>query len=85
MSRMPNQKLVLVVDDDPAMLKCAKRLLRQHAYETILFIGSVAASSMANGIRTHRAIISSSKRRGGRQFQNRLHAKGHASVERQQR
>ena len=34
---MPNRKLVLVVDDDPGMLKCVKRLLQQHAYEPILF------------------------------------------------
>ena len=34
---MPNRNLVLVVDDDPGMLKCVKRLLQQHAYEPILF------------------------------------------------
>lgn len=37
MSQMPNRNLVLVVDDDPGMLKCVKRLLQQHAYEPILF------------------------------------------------
>ena len=34
---MPNRNLVLVVDDDPGMLKCVKRLLQQHGYEPILF------------------------------------------------
>jgi FixJ family two-component response regulator len=35
MSQNPN--LVLVVDDDPGMLKAVRRLLRQHDYEPILF------------------------------------------------
>ena len=34
---MPDRNLVLVVDDDPGMLKGIRRLLRQHAYEPILF------------------------------------------------
>ena len=34
---MPDRKLVLVVDDDLGMLRAVKRLLRQHAYEPILF------------------------------------------------
>ena len=42
---MPNQKLVLVVDDDPAMLKCVKRLLRLHDYEAILFSSARAFKS----------------------------------------
>jgi FixJ family two-component response regulator len=37
MSHMPNRNLVLVVDDDPGMLRGVQRLLRQHAYEPILF------------------------------------------------
>ena len=37
MSLMLNRNLVLVVDDDHGMLKCIQRLLRQHAYEPILF------------------------------------------------
>src|SRR6476620_611908 len=37
-SRMSkNRKLVLVVDDDPGMLKSVQRVLRQHAYEQIVF------------------------------------------------
>jgi FixJ family two-component response regulator len=34
---MQVKNLVLVVDDDPGMLKAVQRLLRQHAYEPILF------------------------------------------------
>ena len=37
MPYMPNRNLVLVVDDDAAMLRAVKRLLRQHNYEPILF------------------------------------------------
>src|SRR5215208_460704 len=37
-----DRKLVLVVDDDPGMLKCVQRLLRQHAYEPILFSSAEA-------------------------------------------
>lgn len=34
---MPHRNLVLVVDDDPSMLKSVERLLRRHDYEPILF------------------------------------------------
>ena len=34
---MRDNKIVLVVDDDPGMLKAVQRLLRQHAYEPIAF------------------------------------------------
>ena len=37
MSFLPNQKLVLVVDDDRSVLRAMKRLLRQHGYDTLLF------------------------------------------------
>ena len=37
-----NRHLVLVVDDDASMLKCMQRLLRQHAYEPILFSSAEA-------------------------------------------
>jgi len=36
------KKVVLVVDDDPGVLKSVQRLLRQHAYETILFSSAEA-------------------------------------------
>ena len=47
MSFLPNRNLVLVVDDDAAMLNGVKRLLRQHDYETILF-------SSAKAFKNHR-------------------------------
>ena len=42
MSFAPNRNLVLVVDDDPGMLRGVQRLLRQHAYEPILFSSAQA-------------------------------------------
>jgi FixJ family two-component response regulator len=39
---LPSQNLVLVVDDDPGMRKGIRRLLRQHAYEPILFSSAKA-------------------------------------------
>ena len=45
MGQMPNRKLVLVVDDDPSMLKCVQRLLQHHAYEPILFSSAQAFKS----------------------------------------
>jgi FixJ family two-component response regulator len=37
-----DRNLVLVVDDDPGMLRAVKRLLRQHDYEPILFSSAQA-------------------------------------------
>ena len=37
MSLLPNRKIVLVVDDDPGMLRGVKRLLREHGYDGVLF------------------------------------------------
>jgi len=45
MSFAPNRNLVLVVDDDPGMLRGVQRLLRQHAYEPILFSSAQAFKS----------------------------------------
>ena len=45
MSYMPNRNLVVVVDDDPGMLRAIKRLLRQHDYEPILFSSAQAFKS----------------------------------------
>ena len=42
---MPNRNLVVVVDDDPGMLRGVERLLRQHAYEPILFSSAQAFRS----------------------------------------
>ena len=45
---MLHRNLVFVVDDDPGMLRGVQRLLRQHAYEPILF-------SSAEAFRNHTA------------------------------
>jgi len=42
---MPNRNIVVVVDDDPGMLRGVERLLRQHAYEPILFSSAQAFKS----------------------------------------
>ena len=42
---MQDRNLVLVVDDDLGMLKGVQRLLRQHAYEPILFSSAQAFKS----------------------------------------
>ena len=48
MAQMPNRKHVLVVDDDPAMLRSVRRLLQQHDYEPILFSSAQAFKSHTN-------------------------------------
>ena len=45
---MPNRKLVLVVDDDPALLRSVQRLLEKHAYEPILFSSAQAFKNHAD-------------------------------------
>ncbi|MET3838547.1 response regulator [Bradyrhizobium sp. OAE829] len=45
---MQDKNLVLVVDDDPGMLKAVQRLLRQHAFEPVMF-------SSAQAFKNHRA------------------------------
>jgi FixJ family two-component response regulator len=37
MSFLPDRNLVLVVDDDAAVLRAVKRLLRRHGYDSVLF------------------------------------------------
>ena len=45
---MPHRNLVLVVDDDPSMLKGVQRLLRRHDYEPILFSSAEAFKKHAH-------------------------------------
>ena len=42
---LKDRNLVLVVDDDPGMLRSAQRLLRLHGYEAILFSSAQAFKS----------------------------------------
>jgi FixJ family two-component response regulator len=45
---MEDRNLVVVVDDDPGMLKGVQRLLRQHAYEPIPFSSAHAFKSFTD-------------------------------------
>ena len=45
MRSLRNGNVVLVVDDDPGMLKGIKRLLREHGYDSILFASAEAFQS----------------------------------------
>jgi FixJ family two-component response regulator len=45
---LPHRNLVLVVDDDAGMLRGVRRLLRQHAYEAILFSSAEAFKNHAD-------------------------------------
>ena len=45
MSFLPNPNLVLVIDDDAAMLRGVKRLLRQHGYDCVLFSSAEAVEN----------------------------------------
>jgi FixJ family two-component response regulator len=47
-SGMPNRNLVLVVDDDAAMLKGVARLLRRHGYDTVLFPSAEAFANQSD-------------------------------------
>jgi hypothetical protein len=42
---LKDRNIVLVVDDDPAVLKGVQRLLRAHAYEPILFSSAEVKST----------------------------------------
>ncbi|MBR1155652.1 response regulator transcription factor [Bradyrhizobium sp. JYMT SZCCT0428] len=45
---MLDNKVVLVVDDDPGMLRAVQRLLRRHAYEPIVFSSAQAFKGHSN-------------------------------------
>jgi FixJ family two-component response regulator len=45
---MLDNNVVLVVDDDPGMLRAVQRLLRRHAYEPIVFSSAQAFKSHSN-------------------------------------
>lgn len=45
---MSRRKLVYVVDDDPAMLRGVKRLLREYGFESVLFSTADAFQSYDN-------------------------------------
>ena len=77
MSYMPNRNLVLVVDDDPGMLKCVKRLLLQHAYKPILFSSAQAFKSHIDFDRAACIILDINLPDGsGIELRHRLNAEG---------
>jgi FixJ family two-component response regulator len=45
---LPHNERVLVVDDDPAMLRGVARVLRQHGYEPVLFPTAEAFKNYSN-------------------------------------
>jgi FixJ family two-component response regulator len=45
---LPKQKLVLVVDDDPGMLRGVRRLLREYGYDSELFASADAFEKHGN-------------------------------------
>jgi len=47
-AQLSKQKLVLVVDDDPNMLKGVKRLLKEHGYDSVLFPSARAVQKHAD-------------------------------------
>ena len=76
---MPNRNLVLVVDDDPGMLKCVKRLLQQHAYEPILFSSAQAFQSHTDFEKAACVILDINLNDGsGIELRHRLKADGHS-------
>ena len=44
---LKDRNLVLVVDDDPGMLRSVQRLLRLHGYEAILFSSAPKATPIS--------------------------------------
>ena len=50
---MPDRNLVLVVDDDPGMLKGIQRLLLQHGFRPVVFS---SAAAFKNHAEIHKAV-----------------------------
>ena len=76
---MPSQNVVLVVDDDPGMRKGIRRLLRQHAYEPILFSSAKAFENHSDFATAVCAILDNNLGDGsGIDLRDRLRADGHS-------
>jgi len=76
---MPNRNLVVVVDDDPGMLRGVERLLRQHAYEPILFSSAQAFRSHTDFENAACVILDINLNDGsGIELRHRLKADGHS-------
>lgn len=78
-SRVQDRNLVLVVDDDPGMLKGVQRLLRQHAYEPILFSSAEAFKNHADLEKAACVILDIHLNDGsGIELRRHLKARGHS-------
>jgi DNA-binding response OmpR family regulator len=74
-----NRNLVLVVDDDPGMLRGVQRLLRQHAYQPILFSSAQAFKSHTDFEKAACVILDINLNDGsGIDLRHRLKADGHS-------
>jgi FixJ family two-component response regulator len=72
-----DRNLVLVVDDDLGMLRAVKRLLRQHAYEPIVFSSAQAFKSHTDFERAACVILDINLNDGsGIELRHRLKADG---------
>ena len=77
MSYMSNRNLVLVVDDDPGMLKGIRRLLRQLAYDALLFPSAEAFKNHTDFEQAACVILDINLRDGsGIELRHRLKAAG---------
>jgi len=76
---MPNRNLVLVVDDDPGMLRAVERLLWRHDYEPILFSSAQAFQSHTDFEKAACVILDINLNDGsGIELRHRLKADGHS-------
>jgi FixJ family two-component response regulator len=74
-----SRNLVLVVDDDPGMLKGVRRMLQQHAYEPILFSSAEAFKNHADIEKAVCVILDINLSDGsGIELRHRLKADGHS-------
>ena len=64
---MSRQKLVLVVDDDPNMLRGMKRLLKEHGYDSVLFPSADAFQKHGDFEKALCVISRSEERRVGKE------------------
>ena len=76
---MQDPNIVLVVDDDPGILKGVQRLLRQHAYEPILFSSAAAFKNHTDFEKAVCVILDINLSDGsGIDLRHRLKADGHS-------
>jgi FixJ family two-component response regulator len=78
-SYVSNRNLVLVVDDDPGMLKGVQRLLQQHAYEPVLFSSAEAFKNHTDFEKVVCVVLDINLNDGsGIELRHRLKAEGHS-------